>query len=388
MIDQSEIALSSGVNALWDIGVEGEGVTVAVLDSGVRREDLGNRLVWAVDLTNDANPWNVTGDGASASHGTEMSKFILGFAPKAQIASIKVIDKDTPRMPERQVIIRGLEDCQQNHPEIKVANISLSVSPKLSTSTWCTPERLCSLCLKTNEVVSLGLVAVAAVGNWGSGLHKITCPGNATEALTVGALESRSWLNPTLAGKGHSGTSVSAALVSGGVALLCSALPDLEMSDIKEALAITVTRLDAPTNAVGHGKPHYYRAYKLLQHKRAGLAFDPIRALEHFEAGKSLEASGNIEESLQELEKAVALAPTSSTFHDTLGFAYLNQGHSERALELLREAVRLWFESVSAQFNLGTALQQVGYPEEAARHYWYARKLDPELDKLLDDLDQ
>ncbi|MEW6659564.1 MAG: S8 family serine peptidase [Thermodesulfobacteriota bacterium] len=319
---QLELAREVGISALWEKGIHGEGITVAVLDSGVNEEVLGVRLAWKIDLTSDNNPRDLLG------HGTEMSKFILGYADRAQIGSIKVIDKCG--LVTREVLIRALECCVERYPEIRVINISAGIRRRFWRWCWCTHDKPCNLCAMVNEVADLGLIVVAAAGNLGPGIDTLTCPGNAAGAYTIGAsgkfptsnwgriLEKYfPWLYYRL-GEGSTGTSVSAALVSGALAILLSGLPDLKFNEIKEAIGITATLLQ---DGVREG--HYYRAYKLLQHKRLGKPFDPDRAKKHYETGLQRRSNGEDKESIEEFEKAVELAPTSFIFYNELGLAYL-----------------------------------------------------------------
>lgn len=384
-ISQLELAKDEGVYALWEKGIHGEGITVAVLDSGAKEEILGDRLAWEADLTTDNDPRDLLG------HGTEMCKFILGYADRSRITSIKVIDKASLVM--RDVLIRALELCAERYPEIRVVNISLGIRRRFWRWCWCTFDKPCNLCSKINEVVDLGLIVVAAAGNLGPGLDTITCPGMAVGAYTIGALEhfpKNKWLRllrktiPSLyyrLGRGHSGTSVSAAMVSGGIALLLSALPGLTLKEIREAIRVTSTRLSASPHEVGAGYGHYYRAYKLLLHNRTDKLFDPERAIQHFEAGQVHCKKGNIKESLREFENAVELAPTSFAFYNDLGLAYLQENDLEKALSSLLESVRLHWRSAISHNNLGAVLERMGRKDEAVEHYRIAIQIDPGLEQ-------
>lgn len=378
---QLEVARDVGVTALWEKGIHGEGITVAVLDSGVNEEVLGDRLAWKMDLTSDNNPKDFLG------HGTEMSKFILGYAGRSQIGSIKVIDKCG--LVTREVLIRALECCVERYPEIRVINLSVGIRRRFWRWCWCTHDKPCDLCAMVNEVADLGLIVVAAAGNLGPGIDTLTCPGMAVGACSVGASAKRPankwgrllektipWLYYRLPGEGHTGTSVSAACTSGGMALLLSALPNLKSREIEEATRITATQLQD-----GALETHYYRAYKLLQHKRSGKPFDPDRATQHAERGLYLRAQEEHKESVGEFEKAVELAPTSSDFYGELGIAYLQINDLENALAALQESVRLHWKSAISHNNLGAVLERMGQLNEAFRQYNLAVQMDPECEE-------
>lgn len=382
-------ARDEGAFSLWEKGIYGEGITVAVLDSGVNEEGVvGEQLAWRVDLTGETQLGDLSG------HGTQMSEFILGYAPKAKIVSVRVVDKDG--LVTRDALVRGLEFCAEHYPEIRVVNVSLGIIHRFASWTWCTMEKPCSLCSKTNEVVASGLIVVAAAGNRKISLPRLShdtlkCPGNAKDAYTVGAV-GRSPKNrrgkilrkilPSFyyrSESSHTGTSVAAAFSSGGMALLLSAIDDLSMSEIREALDITATPLIGDPRATGTGQVHFYRGYKLLLHKRAGKLLDPELAYYHFLTGLGLRQAGNTRKSLSEFQRAIALEPTNQLFHNELGLAYLDGHMLWRALESFREAVRTGWQSAIPHDNLGLTLERLGRKEEALKHYEVALQLDPWL---------
>jgi subtilisin family serine protease len=97
------------VQAAWDAGNEGQGVTVAVLDSGVAPDvsDLAGSVVTGPDLTGVTTPsssadWGQHGTWmasviAGHGHGVDGDDGIIGVAPKAKILSVRVIpDRNDP----------------------------------------------------------------------------------------------------------------------------------------------------------------------------------------------------------------------------------------------------------------------------------------------------
>jgi hypothetical protein len=97
------------VPAAWEAGNEGQGVTVAVLDSGVAPDvsDLDGSVVSGPDLTGVTTPtsspaWGQHGTWmasviAGHGHGVDDDDGILGAAPKAKILSVRVIpDRNDP----------------------------------------------------------------------------------------------------------------------------------------------------------------------------------------------------------------------------------------------------------------------------------------------------
>src|SRR5215471_8963807 len=87
-------------------GLDGSGVTVAVVDSGVAAHpDLGSRLVTEVEIVGHekgfADPYGhgtheagvIAGDGTASSDPKSFRKF-NGMAPKARIVSVRVLDEN------------------------------------------------------------------------------------------------------------------------------------------------------------------------------------------------------------------------------------------------------------------------------------------------------
>jgi len=367
-----DLPLRHGAIPLWDIGVRGAGIVIAVLDSGVNREFLAETLISEIDFTTDHDPTDFTG------HGTDMSRTITKIAPGSRIANVKVADKWNRA--ERDSVIRGLEYCRRNSPPIRVVNMSLEFSPRIFWFWRCTPEKPCNVCLKVNELASLGLIVVAAAGN--TGLPYLSCPARAVGAYPIPAIEGKR--NPFLDGaiedhssiRAVSGTSVSAAVTSGGIALLLSALPDLTLAEIREAT------FGAGRTVKHHNNmriAHFYRTYRLLNHKRSGKHVSEKIATTHFELGRSLREAGDNAGAISELRKAIELAPYSNNFHNELGGAYGQAGQLEEARLAFQEALRLEWFLAESHFNLGMVLEKLGLWGKAIDHWLVGSAIDFDL---------
>src|SRR6266550_480094 len=93
-----------GADRLWNEGVNGDGVTVAVVDTGIAQvADLAGRVIGGVDFSGGNNPY--TDDfghgtfvaGIIAGNGASSNGAYKGVAPKAKLVSIKIageLDRD------------------------------------------------------------------------------------------------------------------------------------------------------------------------------------------------------------------------------------------------------------------------------------------------------
>src|SRR5438552_550494 len=84
-----------GADKLWNEGVDGDGVTVAVVDTGVAQvADLSGRLAGGVDFSGGNNPYNdefghgTFVAGLIAGNGSSSNGQYKGVAPKARIVSV------------------------------------------------------------------------------------------------------------------------------------------------------------------------------------------------------------------------------------------------------------------------------------------------------------
>jgi serine protease AprX len=276
----------TGSTRLAAAGDTGQGVTVAVLDTGIDNlPDFSGRLVGGVDLTNGNNPYQ-----DSYGHGTFVAGLIAGNgassngqypgeAPGAKLVSIKVAGADGTT--HLGTLISGLQWAvdQQHSYDIKVLNISLGFQPTKSTVNN-------PLDKAVEAVWNSGIAVVASAGNAGPFNGTILSPGDDPLVITAGALDDMAtasiaddemndfssvgptspdgWIKPDLVTSGRSvvslavpgstiynnhpsalvgaanfagsGTSFSAAVTSGAAALVLADNPGLTPNQIKARL--------------------------------------------------------------------------------------------------------------------------------------------------------
>ena len=192
---QMEIVRGSvSCDASEDLGFDGKGIGVAVLDTGVYpHEDLiaeGNRIVGFKDFVNnhdsayDDNGHGTHVAGIIAGDGYASKGKYKGIAPKSNIIGVKVMNKDGGG--STSDIVAGMQWVVNNKDKynIKVMSLSLGSDPDLSESED-------PLVRGVNAVWSKGIVVVTAAGNSGPDNSTINSPGISNKVITVGCSDSK-----------------------------------------------------------------------------------------------------------------------------------------------------------------------------------------------------
>ncbi len=246
---------------------QGQGVTVAVIDSGVDagHPDLSGNVLQGVDIT-AGRIGSGNGQRDSEGHGTGMAGLIaahghgtnvgaLGIAPQAKILPIQAVTdlsggvgKATP-----DDIAQAINFAVDRHAAV----INLSVGVLRSSSLRDALER----------AHTAGIVVVASAGNTDSDVL-VPYPGGAEGVLTVGATDRNGNhasisvsgravviaapgvdITSTNKGGGYrtgTGTSDATAIVSGAVALVRAKYPDLSADEVIHRLTATATDKGPP----------------------------------------------------------------------------------------------------------------------------------------------
>ncbi len=186
------------VGATWvreNLGLDGAGVGVAIIDSGVAawHDDLGSqRVVHFADFV-DFQPTAYDDYG----HGTHVAGIIAGngydsngarkgIAPAANLVVLKVLDGSGYGYISN--VIAALDYAVEHRGEYNIRVVNLSVAAGVYESYNTDP-----LTLAAKRAVQAGIVVVTAAGNLGRNAQGqtqyggITSPGNAPWVLTVGA---------------------------------------------------------------------------------------------------------------------------------------------------------------------------------------------------------
>ncbi len=290
-----------GARELWAEGFTGEGVTVAVVDTGIAPVEAllePGKVTALVDLSFESTvPEAVYLD--TYGHGTHMAGIIagkspgadpaeaedhpewfLGVAPDAQLVSVKV--GDSSGAVDVSQVIAGV-DWVTDHAEdlgIDVLNLSYASGSTL-------PYESDPLTYAIERAWNAGIVVVVASGNDGRGAGELATPATDPHVIAVSPAEAKkkkgkfkvpSWAtsgdgdrNPDLVAPGKSieslrvpgsradlehpegyvdeqlflgsGSSQAAAVVSGAVALILDARPDLSPDEVKALLMSDTARV-------------------------------------------------------------------------------------------------------------------------------------------------
>jgi serine protease AprX len=157
----------------------GEGVTIALVDTGVALDANGLDHVTPVEVPGVDD----TGDGFG--HGTFLAGIIggrgiyKGVAPAADLLDVKVADDEGNT--SLSLVLAGL-DAVADRGDVDVVNISLSTKNPL-------PAGLDPLARALEDLWAQGVTVVAAAGNGGPNPGTVGSPGNDPVLLTVGALD-------------------------------------------------------------------------------------------------------------------------------------------------------------------------------------------------------
>ena len=169
-----------GADYPHDLGFNGNGIKVAVIDTGVdyNHPDLfgfgpSGKVVGGYDfIENDYSPIDTNGHGTAVAGIIAANGTLKGIAPSAKILAYRV--SDTGEGVSSDLIIKAIQQAVTDGAN--VINISLGVNR--------TNERIDEA---INHAVKKGIIVVTAAGNSGPDLKTIGSPGKDPNTITVGA---------------------------------------------------------------------------------------------------------------------------------------------------------------------------------------------------------
>jgi len=292
-----------GVDKLWEKGITGKGVTIAIIDTGIYpHKDFEGRIIGFKDFVNGyKEPYDDQGHGTHvagdcAGDGTMSGGKYMGTAPEANLVGIKSLDKHgAGRFSD---IIKGIQWAVKNKEKYNIKVINMSLGGPAFASYKEDP-----ICQAIEKAIDAGIIPVVAAGNSGPKASTIGSPGSDPKVLTVGAFDDKnteatyddeiakfSSRGPTIdnltkpdilspgvnitaataygsvldthpkiphAGKDYitiSGTSMATPIMAGIVALAVHVKPDITTEEVKDVFTSTAQRLPGlDANQQGYG---------------------------------------------------------------------------------------------------------------------------------------
>jgi serine protease AprX len=313
---------------LGTAGYNGAGITVAVVDSGIAPHTaVGERVIARANFVSfepneSGDPFGHGTHVAGTIGGSNTSKttaYAGGSAPGVRFVDVRVLGKEG--IGYTSDVIAGIDWAVANKAKYGIRIINLSLGHPVVE-----PAAIDPLCRAVARAVNAGVVVVASAGNFGRAdngamvLGSVTSPGNSPYAITVGAIDTRGTMSPSddvvapyssrgptrfdfavkpdvvapgtrivslestnnflvrtfpsshVSGSGRnaymrlSGTSMAAAVVSGGAALLLDANPRLSPWQVKLALQMGARFMpEAGLIAGGTGSVHFPSSMRIAE---------------------------------------------------------------------------------------------------------------------------
>ena len=179
----------TGADRLASQGDTGQGVTVAVVDTGIDSlPDFSGRLAGGVDLTGGTSPFQDSYGhgtfvaGLIAGNGASSNGQYSGEAPGARLVSVKVAGADGTT--HLSTVISGLQWAVDHKNVYGIKVLNLSFGYQSSQSTVANP-----LDQAVEAAWHSGITVVTSAGNAGPFNGTILAPGDDPLVITVGALD-------------------------------------------------------------------------------------------------------------------------------------------------------------------------------------------------------
>jgi serine protease AprX len=273
-----------GVDLLHKKGILGQGIGVAVLDTGISpHPDFGKRIVAFQDFSEGRA--RIYDD---CSHGSHVAGILggsgrlsggryRGIAPSCHLIGLKILDRFGNG--NKEELLQAVNWTIKNKDRYNIRILNISVGSVREGAKAADELTAC-----VEAAWDEGLIVVVAAGNKGPGSMSVTVPGNSRKVITVGAYDDCQRGNcfsgrgptadcickPDITAPGaiitscgnyptgrlyttKSGTSMATPVVSGCIALLLSQNPEYTNVGVKMRLWQAAVDLGLPRERQGWG---------------------------------------------------------------------------------------------------------------------------------------
>lgn len=296
-----------GLDTLSPYKLTGKGITTAIIDTGVYPHTDLMRPYRVVSCFKDmikgnSLPYDDNGHGTQicgiiAGSGITSEERYAGLAPMSKIVMLKAFNSVGEG--SFSDILSCIDWVIENREKLGIRILCLPFGAQSIV-----PSSIDPLCVAARAAWDAGIIVVAAAGNKGPSQGSLTTPGIEPSIITVGCCEStgrdiKSWRIPDFSGRGWrrgtmvkpeltspgvnmpslfacrdyvpvpggrsipppvdtpyvsaTGSSVSAAFVSGCIALLLEKMPGISGKDLKGVLKLSCQSLNQSSTAQGYG---------------------------------------------------------------------------------------------------------------------------------------
>ncbi len=290
-------------HSLHNNGFQGQGKVIALLDAGFYNVNTlsafaylreNNMILGTKDFVN-----NLSDIYSEHTHGMMVLSILAGFlqgqlvgtAPEASYWLIRTEDASTEQIIEEYNWVAGAEFADS--AGVDVINTSLGYTTfdvDLQNHTYQNMDgKTTPISIAAEIAAKRGMIIVVSAGNEGNNAWQyISAPADAKEILTVGSVNadrvrsgfssigpsSDGRIKPDIAAMGSgtvvqmpngtigtaNGTSLSAPVITGLVACLWQALPELSASEIRDLIMKSSSSYNNPDNFLGYGLPDFSAA--------------------------------------------------------------------------------------------------------------------------------
>lgn len=303
-----------GAVCMHNLGYDGTGMVIAVLDAGFLNADtlsafdslfLQNRVLGTWDfVSNNSQVYddNQHGTMVLSCIGGNWPGQIVGTAPRASFWLLRTEEAATEYIIEEDNWVSGAEFADSVGAD--VLNTSLGYTtfddPSQNHTYADMNGNVCRISIAHDIAVSKGMFAVCSAGNSGtSSWFYIGAPADADSALAVGAVDfsgayvsfsskgpsSDGQVKPNVAAQGlnatvqapdgqilgASGTSFSSPITCGAVACLWQANPTYTVMQLMNVIQMSGSQFNNPDSLLGYGIPDFCAANILLKDGGFGL---------------------------------------------------------------------------------------------------------------------